>query len=416
MRRLTVEEFSCIDSADLELRRLTVLVGPQASGKSVLAKLTYFFLSLLHEQYLLLEDAQTFESFKDYIRERFREWFPVSAWGPRKFRIEFAAGPFEIRLTRVEYKGALSENIRVWISPFFEEHYQNLLEQFNTALRKARSLEPGSTIELSWKIRDTSERVLVKALGRDYVGGQLFIPAGRAFFTSIGKAVSVFEHGGLLDPLTIRFGRFYARVRERRYLNPRRERPTRKLIHDLMAELFGGQVRHERDKEYVELKDGRRIPFSALSSGQQELLPLLEGIEYASGDSSRLMHIEEPEAHLFPSAQSRLVEALAQLTYLNKGTDLLLTTHSPYVLAKFNNLIKAGELFQQRGEAVNAKLSDLLPRESWLAPGDVNAYALRERRLTRLIDADGLIDAEYLDEVSGTIAREFSALVAIEAA
>lgn len=43
MEKLTVHNFLSIKSAEIELRRINVLIGPQASGKSVLAKLLYFF-------------------------------------------------------------------------------------------------------------------------------------------------------------------------------------------------------------------------------------------------------------------------------------------------------------------------------------------------------------------------------------
>lgn len=39
--RLTVKNFGPIREADLDLRKVTVLIGEQASGKSVLAKLGY---------------------------------------------------------------------------------------------------------------------------------------------------------------------------------------------------------------------------------------------------------------------------------------------------------------------------------------------------------------------------------------
>ena len=43
MTRLTVNQFSCIEQADVELANLTIIIGPQASGKSVISKLVYFF-------------------------------------------------------------------------------------------------------------------------------------------------------------------------------------------------------------------------------------------------------------------------------------------------------------------------------------------------------------------------------------
>lgn len=40
-RHLHVRDFGPIQSCDIEVQRLTVLTGPQASGKSTLAKLIY---------------------------------------------------------------------------------------------------------------------------------------------------------------------------------------------------------------------------------------------------------------------------------------------------------------------------------------------------------------------------------------
>jgi predicted ATPase len=79
-----------------------------------------------------------------------------------------------------------------------------------------------------------------------------------------------------------------------------------------MQQFFGGSIKFEREQEYVETADGRKLPFSILSSGQQELLPLWMAIEYFVSDLTErnLVFIEEPEAHLFPSAQALLTRCL----------------------------------------------------------------------------------------------------------
>mgnify|MGYP006206212493 CR=1 FL=1 len=48
--------------------------------------------------------------------------------------------------------------------------------------------------------------------------------------------------------------------------------------------------------------------------------------------------IEEPEAHLFPVAQKHLIELLAIMVNRNEDNQLIITTHSPYILSSFNNL------------------------------------------------------------------------------
>jgi predicted ATPase len=42
MRKLTVKNFSVIKEAELEFGKITVLIGPQSSGKSLLCKLAFF--------------------------------------------------------------------------------------------------------------------------------------------------------------------------------------------------------------------------------------------------------------------------------------------------------------------------------------------------------------------------------------
>jgi predicted ATP-dependent endonuclease of OLD family len=49
MRKLTVKNFSVIKEAELEFGKITVLIGPQASGKSLLCKLAYFLGPILSD-------------------------------------------------------------------------------------------------------------------------------------------------------------------------------------------------------------------------------------------------------------------------------------------------------------------------------------------------------------------------------
>lgn len=51
---------------------------------------------------------------------------------------------------------------------------------------------------------------------------------------------------------------------------------------------------------------------------------------------------------------------------------------------------------------------------SWVLPKQVNAYAIIDGQLKNIIDKYGLIAADYLDDVSGDISKEFSKLLAIE--
>ena len=126
-----------------------------------------------------------------------------------------------------------------------------------------------------------------------------------------------------------------------------------------------------------------------------------------------IFYIEEPEAHLFPEAQSLLMEFLiGQLISKRARRNLILTTHSPYILAKLNNFLKAGIV--GRSKRSSEAVSQVVSRDCWLTPKRVRAYALDDDVLTDLMDVDGLVDAHYIDSVSDKVSREFSKLLDIE--
>ena len=76
-----------------------------------------------------------------------------------------------------------------------------------------------------------------------------------------------------------------------------------------------------------------------LSSSVHELLPLIIYLKYYLNKGDTLI-IEEIENHLHPENQLILVKYLVKS--INKGLNIILTTHSDYILEEFNNLIRLG--------------------------------------------------------------------------
>lgn len=420
MRQITIENFSCIKEAALEFNRMTVLIGPQASGKSVICKLGYFFIDILSHQATLIIDGATFEAYKEYVASKFLEWFPFSAWGDGKFVISFSAGDYKISIARTSYSKKVSAKFRIKFSDEFIEQYAETRILAAKVLEKAASKNVGAyDYEREWRVRDLTERFAEKMLGKDFIAGQMFIPAGRSFFTSIGKAVAAFEQGRVLDPLIIQFGRLFTAYKDRsNYFVPPGAKERRAALDDAFEKILGGRLIFAGDQEFVECTDGRRVPLSALSSGQQELLPLVTVVpRMATRRVRQAIYIEEPEAHLFPSAQSNLVEIFASMISQSAtGLDMILTTHSPYVLVKINNLIKAGQLGRSQSGLRRERVQAVIPRSAWLGSRFVNAYAIKDGVVEKIMDEDGMINADYLDNVSGEIASEFLRLLEIETA
>lgn len=393
---------------------MTLIIGPQASGKSVLGKLSFFAIDVGLTQHVAIIRGDGFEKFVQAIKQKFLEWFPIEAWGPNKFKIRFIAGDYSIAITRKSYKG-VSDDFRIQFSEGFQSNYQELVEKLEKRSGRINHSGMGEEVEREWRLQEAIRSAHRKLQGKDAVDYQAFVPAGRSFFTSIGKAIAAFEQGRVLDPLILRFGRLYTAYKDRPrriYSEPLQDREARKSAEAVMSSLIGGVLHRDGDREFLQTSDGRKVPLSSLSSGQQELLPIVTFLPWFSGArSASLCYIEEPEAHLFPATQSRLVQALVMIA---SGSSLVLTTHSPYVLAKVNNLLKAGSLGRRLSEPLRRELESIVPRRAWLIARNVRAYAIVGGHLQSIIGRDGLVDGDYLDEISSDLAHEFSRLLDLE--
>ena len=141
MKTLRVTDFSCIQHGEVEFDRLTVFIGPQASGKSVLCKLAYFLLDITDAQTKALSKKYSFEKFTDGLKKEFAEWFPSTAWGPGKFNISFSAGNYEVTLVRKTYNKIVSDDFRIKFCAAFKSQYENLLKELNDPSEKKNADE-----------------------------------------------------------------------------------------------------------------------------------------------------------------------------------------------------------------------------------------------------------------------------------
>lgn len=124
------------------------------------------------------------------------------------------------------------------------------------------------------------------------------------------------------------------------------------------------------------------------------------------------LFIEEPESNLFPAQQKKIVFYLASLLKAKNKPDIMISTHSPYVLTSINNLLFAGELYASK-KVDKSKLENIIPQKYALNPSELNAYLIKNGEAIDMID-DGLINADVIDEASTQIMDEFSALVDLQ--
>ncbi|MBF5094409.1 AAA family ATPase [Azospirillum sp. INR13] len=435
MVRLTIRDFSCIRSAEIEMGNLTVMIGEQASGKSLISKLLMFFLDLPAEIIFPASEENSIEDWKDFIDYLFCESFPPRTWGKEAFFIKFEANDFSLTIAKGNKKENARKNLEVIVSNYVSEIYHQTY-MLAKDLKKIEKADNGAQARLEYEAYVAVRRFITQKLrddlGDGFVSRQLFIPAGRSFFTNLGKAINTFIESETIDKVTIAFGRAYLNARETakvsRFGGNRLRGKITTRGDRIFKELFCGTLNFDEEVECVVTTDKRVIPVSLLSSGQQELYPLLLTLETFLRPrglirpslkenpqlARSLVYIEESEAHLFPSAQSTLIEYFAEIvSNVDLRTSMFLTTHSPYVLAKINNLLRAGIIEQEYGEKVKDELDEVVRKKVRLAPGSVAAYAIQDKEVKSII-YDGAIDAAYLDSVTDDITEEFSRLLDLE--
>jgi hypothetical protein len=221
------------------------------------------------------------------------------------------------------------------------------------------------------------------------------------------------------DPIASRFAVLYSYSINQDIPKPR------------LRDFLKGELKRGEDSRLFAFDDGRILPLSHLSSGSKELLPLLSVLAtyehqrpatVSAGYPTDLFFydeffVEEPEANIFPESQYNLVRYFAELANSDQlRPHFTITTHSPYILTAFNDLIKAGQIAAERPDKAS-EIEKIIPRQYWIKPGDFAAYAFdgKDGVLHPIMDPETkMINGDILDDISETISGEFGQLLEIQ--
>ena len=156
----------------------------------------------------------------------------------------------------------------------------------------------------------------------------------------------------------------------------------------------------------TQVRKGLDIDLHNASSSIKQLAPLLLYLRYRARENDLLI-IDEPEMNLHPESQAKLLEVLAML--VNHGVNVLLTTHSPYLMAHLNNLAQADDTSQAVRNR-QAKSLYLKNPDSLLRMDQVSAYEMRDNQLHSLKDPDYGIRWDTLSDVSADLQQKYFAI------
>lgn len=132
--------------------------------------------------------------------------------------------------------------------------------------------------------------------------------------------------------------------------------------------------------------------------------------------------VEEPEQNLFPSSQWQMLQSLLKYNSMNKGNKLIMTTHSPYIINYLSIAIQ-GEYLESKIKKSSQKdkllsnLYNLIPQESLISADEVVVYQLDEKdgSIIKLETIEGIpSDKNYLNQTLEESNLLFDSLLEIE--
>jgi hypothetical protein len=435
VRTLTVENFSVVREAKLEFGKITVLIGPQSSGKSLLCKLAYFLGKELVE--LAVTSLLSGNSWSEYLRDASKAFWSRFASGDglvsRGTKISLSSYQYEITL-------AWEVNPSLPIFSFsrnFQQQYEFLRNSPRQSVPSASgAFIPGGTTSMTR--RGEVWIALNQILSGSVLDGAIYVPAGRAFFTNTSKGFAILQNVGI-DSITREFAAQIQWDSRWKIGLMTSGRGVTDEISRSMTEIMKGFVMMDAGVPRFIASDGRRLPMEVLSTGVQEMVPLFnildqlmflreQSVELARAyhdpphpeqpvASRPLLYLEEPEANVFPKTQYELVQLIAWFAS-DPIFDFswVITTHSPYILTAFNDLIKAGHVATERPDKAS-EIEKIIRRQYWIKPRDFVAYAFdgKDGILRSIMDEETkLINGDVLDDISETISGEFGQLLEIQ--
>ncbi len=420
MENLHIKKFLSLDDVYIDLRRINIFIGPQAQGKSIITKLVYYFQGFQQWIQTAAMEGMGKREFDSGCCAKFESIFPSYAWANSDFEIEYSCEHYWIRLSRSCAKG------RGKLKVSYHEVVGKALSSARAAIKKSKSTETDERGMFRINHFMEARGAIVNSLYSDFDGREYriqtcyYIPAGRSFFANLQKSIfSFISVSAPIDFFLKEFGSLYERTKESNFFGFGAAKSSRnKSVEKLVEDLICGSYVFEKGQDWIVGKSGK-IKLENSSSGQQEALPMalvLSTWPYMNNRSySYNFAIEEPEAHLFPVAQGQVVALIASAynSIVSSGS-YTITTHSPYILTAFNNLIQAGNVLSKKPE-LKREVGSVVPAGQAIRYEDVSAYYVDGGKVKSIMDADlGLIDANAIDHVSDVFSSKFEKLIDME--
>lgn len=426
MPRIIIHRLGPIDHCELEIDDYMVLTGPQSSGKSTIAKSVFYFknvrtviMQLLRRQHMLSVDRMDLSLKNRLIRELrsvFLQTFG-STWCMDKQM-----------MIRYEYNEGVSIEVSLRDDPVTPNYiWVELSSDLDVFLGRLDVDSYAGDMGSNLEFQDTVRQYVNDFFG-DY-SEVVYIPAGRSMITLLSTQLSYVY--SMMDDMQRRSIDYctqnylerilqmksYFSVDLEQLIKDRKELTDQKINTEVMkravyliTQILKGEYRNVDGEERLQVAGNRYVKINFASSGQQEAVWILNVLFYYLLQGKKTYFIvEEPESHLYPDAQKLITEFISLVK--NEGNQVMLTTHSPYILGTLNNLLYANKI---SNEVDKAALARIIYKGEWIAFKNLSAYYLKAGHCKPCLDREfQAIENGMIDGASEDINRDFDSMLAL---
>lgn len=390
MEELDIRNFGPITSLSVKLKKISVFIGEQGVGKSTVAKILSCMRDFSFWIQIMNDKEKPISHFYDYgLQSYFSKETYIKYISSGRVIIEYSQKKFTLThesLNSEQLEDYVIQEIRKKMSPISQEISSLNKEKANSDLfmNKLHLLMP--TMRTSFYI--PAERVLINYL-------------------SSSHAMSLMYASKTPFPQTFRELLYF-------YTSAKKQYPKYKIPF-LNLSLLASES--EDGDDQIEIGH-KKIPLIECSSGIQSVVPLLLVVKYCLEQHYfNSFAIEEPELNLFPTNQFELLKILiAKTNEKDCGIDnLIITTHSPYLLSILNNFILAKKVVNFDSNMLE-EVNNIMPEKFFIDCKDIAVYSLgleiNDGAYCKSIvdEKTCMIEANYLDVLSEIVSSEFNKL------
>lgn len=396
MSTLVVSNFGPIKEASVEIKKVTVFIGNQGAGKSTLAKLISSFSWL--EKYLYRNENSDEHLELDKMFLKMLEYHRLDSYFGKETHIVYTGNAFTFTRTPKHLwkgKGICKKEYLLPKITYFPAERCFVSSIKNTKEEQKYNLGSQSLQEFKELFQEVKESIKkniklpINNTDIEYnrLNDVLYLKNSN-YKIPLSDAASGFQS---IVPLFI--------VAD--YVN--------KLLK-LEYEMSGGE-REKFKKESAAILNNPEYT----DEQKRLLLSLLAG---KINVKRTLNIIEEPEQNLFPSSQRKMLNALLEFNNSVAENQLIITTHSPYIINYLMLAIKASELKEKaKGDAdIESKINEIVPLTSVVPMKDVVIYEVNDDgTISELSQSFGMPSNEnFLNNELGETNTLFSELIEIE--